>query len=69
MNKILIFFAEGFEEIEGLTVVDICRRAGLDIKTVSVRLGHSSIETTNIYVHLLESVDRVAAFTFESFLN
>lgn len=31
-----IFLAEGFEEIEALTVVDVMRRAGMDIKTVAV---------------------------------
>ncbi len=31
-----VFLAEGFEEIEALTVVDLCRRAGLDVKTVSI---------------------------------
>ncbi len=36
MAKIAIFLAEGFEEIEALTVVDICRRAGLTIDMVSV---------------------------------
>ena len=36
MSKIGIFFAEGFEEIEGLTVVDICRRAGISTDIVSV---------------------------------
>ena len=41
---------------------------GCDIKTVSARLGHSSIDTTNIYVHMLESVDRNAAMTFDSFI-
>ena len=35
MSKIGIFFAEGFEEIEALTVVDICRRCGLEIEMVS----------------------------------
>ena len=30
------FLAEGFEEIEALTVVDLGRRAGIDIQTVSV---------------------------------
>ena len=33
---ICLFLAEGFEEIEALTVVDLCRRAGLDITTVSI---------------------------------
>lgn len=36
MNKIAVFLAEGFEEIEALTVVDICRRAGIEVRTVSV---------------------------------
>ena len=38
---------------------------GCDIKTVSARLGHSSIETTNIYVHTLESVDKQVSATFD----
>ena len=38
---------------------------GCDIKTISARLGHSSIETTNIYVHMLKSVDKEAAITFD----
>lgn len=36
MNKLAIFLADGFEEIEGLTVVDLCRRAGLDITTAAI---------------------------------
>ena len=39
---------------------------GCDIKTVSARLGHSCIETTNIYVHMLESVDQQVAQILES---
>lgn len=38
---------------------------GCDIKTVSMRLGHSDIETTNRYVHALESSDKKAAQTFD----
>ena len=33
---IYVMLAEGFEEIEALTVVDILRRAEIDVKTVSV---------------------------------
>ena len=42
---------------------------GCDIKTVSTRLGHADITTTNIYVHALESTDRMAAQTFDNFLK
>ncbi len=36
MAKTAIFLAEGFEEIEALTVVDLLRRAGIEIATVSI---------------------------------
>lgn len=39
MSKVYIFLADGFEDIEGLTVVDLMRRAGVDIVTVSIKEG------------------------------
>lgn len=36
MNRSFLFLADGFEEIEALTVVDVMRRAGMDVKTVSI---------------------------------
>ena len=36
MAKIYVFLADGFEEIEGLTVVDILRRGEVETVTVSV---------------------------------
>src|SRR3990170_644591 len=34
--KIMVTLAEGFEEIEALTVVDVLRRAGMNVDTVGV---------------------------------
>ncbi|MDO5424949.1 MAG: DJ-1/PfpI family protein [Eubacteriales bacterium] len=37
MSEIYVFFADGFEEIEGLTVVDLLRRASLPVHIVSIQ--------------------------------
>lgn len=42
MKKVCVFLADGFEEIEGLTVVDILRRAGIETETISV-MGRKQI--------------------------
>lgn len=38
--RIGVFFGEGFEEVEALTTVDLLRRAGYDVETVSVSNTH-----------------------------
>ncbi len=59
MKKISVFLAEGFEEIEALSVVDICRRAGIEVKTVSVT-GHKQVMGAHgIAVHADEVYDNI----------
>ena len=43
MSKICVFMADGVEEIEALTVVDLARRAGIDVDMVSI-MGKNEID-------------------------
>ncbi len=46
MEKVYEFLANGFEEVEALAPVDIFRRAGVEIKTVSIT-GSEFVETSH----------------------
>ena len=52
MSKVYIFFADGFEDIEGLTVVDLMRRAGIDIQTVSIKDQNLSWNQYSYRLHI-----------------
>jgi len=60
MSKVYVLLADGFEEVEGLTVVDLLRRAGVEVRTVSIKqdvsvMGSHKInviaDTTLDYIH------------------
>jgi len=46
MGKVCVFFGTGYEEIEALTVVDLLRRAGIAVETVSIT-GEESVESSH----------------------
>ena len=46
MAKVYQFMADGFEDIEALAPVDILRRGGLEVVTVSI-MGHELVTSTN----------------------
>lgn len=54
MKESFLFLAEGFEEVEALTAVDVLRRAGMPVKTVSitsalqVKGAHGVIVSTDV---------------------
>ena len=55
MSKIGIFMADGCEEIEGLTVVDIVRRAKMDITMISVN-GKREVTSSHDVTFLADAV-------------
>ncbi len=46
MDESFVFLADGFEELEALTAVDVLRRAGMNVKTVSIT---SSLQVTGAH--------------------
>ena len=56
-KKVCVFLADGFEEIEGLTVVDLLRRAEIEVTTVSI--------TDSKTIHGAHGIDVLADKLFE----
>lgn len=60
MKEVFIFMANGTEEIEALTVVDLLRRAGISISTVSVNNSKCITGSHGITVEADMGIDDVA---------
>lgn len=43
---VYVYLAEGFEEVEALTAVDVMRRAGIEVQTVSIT-GNKTVKGTH----------------------
>ena len=60
MSKAVIFFADGFEECEGLLVVDLLRRGKIHIETASVNGKETVLSSHNVEIKcdkMIEDVD------------
>ena len=59
MNKVVVFLAEGFEEVEAITQVDFLRRVGLEVDMVSITDDKSVVGAHNITVLADKSIDEI----------
>ena len=50
MSLVYAFFADGFEEVEGIAVIDVLRRARVDVKTVSIKETREVTTSHNITI-------------------
>ncbi|MCH1981011.1 DJ-1/PfpI family protein [Ruminococcus sp. OA3] len=60
MAKVYIFLADGFEEVEGLTTVDLLRRAEIEVVMISIMGRHEVTGANGITVKadkLFEDID------------
>lgn len=63
-KKVCLFLADGCEMVEALTVVDVLRRAGIPLTTVSVGKGRSVTSSHNV---VLEADTTIGDFSFAGY--
>ena len=61
MKGVYIFFADGFEETEALTTVDMLRRGGINVQMVSINNERSAVSSHKIHI--------MTEMNFEEFLS
>ena len=60
MKRVCVFLADGFEEIEGLTVVDLLRRANVQVTTVSTTGEHTIHGAHGIHIQADELFENIS---------
>lgn len=50
MKTTYVFLADGFEEVEAMTSVDVMRRAGMPVTTVSINPDHEVVGAHGVHV-------------------
>lgn len=59
MKKVLLFLADGFEEVEALTVVDYLRRMDIEVNTISITEDEKVKGAHNIVVIADKLISRI----------
>lgn len=62
MKKILLFLSEGFEEIETISIIDICRRANIivdicSIDTIFTKGSHDIVIESDLLIKDINNID------------
>jgi protein deglycase len=65
MKKVLVPLAEGFEEIEAITIIDVLRRAGIEVITASVTNQHEVTGSHNITIKADKIFNEVNGSNFD----
>ena len=59
MNVSYLFLAPGFEEMEAIAVVDVLRRGGVDVRTVSVGGGNEVTGAHQVTIRADVSLEQI----------
>lgn len=65
MVKVLVPLAEGFEEIEAITVIDVLRRAGMDVITAGIP-GSLIVGSRNVRLSTDKKIDDIEPDDFDA---
>jgi 4-methyl-5(b-hydroxyethyl)-thiazole monophosphate biosynthesis len=64
MSRVVVIFADGFEEVEAVAVVDVLRRAGIDTILAGLHSGHIT-SARNVKIIPDTTIDTVKADDFD----
>ena len=65
---VYVFLADGFETVEALAPVDVMRRAGIEVKTVSITSSRTIKSKQNITVEADTTIDGIDPESAETFV-
>lgn len=68
MKKSFLFLADGFEDVEAIAAVDILRRGGVDVRTVSITAGKQVLSAHGVTVTVDLTFDEVEWETAEGLI-